>query len=118
MTVATKSTELCSASEINAKLPMAIPTASLTEAMVKLATIEIAATRDLMVVTESFMGRGLAAHLATSKPIGFAIANQSQAILRIVMNQDSWLQVGRSAGNAAQYFTGAACFPRGSVFWC
>ena len=42
--VATTSTEECSASEISARLPMAMPTANLVAAMPALAKIEIAAT--------------------------------------------------------------------------
>ena len=49
MTVATRSTEECSASEISARLPMAMPTTNLAAAMPALAKIEIAATRDLTV---------------------------------------------------------------------
>src|SRR5664279_5883893 len=67
MTVATTSTEECSASEIRARLPMAMPTANLAAAMAALAKTEIAATRDLMVWAGSFMGGGLAAHPATLK---------------------------------------------------
>ena len=44
MTVATTSTEECKASEISARLPMAMPTANLAAAMPALAKIEIAAT--------------------------------------------------------------------------
>jgi len=47
--VAATSTEECSASEISARLPMAIPTTNLAVAMPALAKIEIAATRDLTV---------------------------------------------------------------------
>ena len=48
---------LCSASEISARLPMATPTASLIAAMLALATIEIAATWDLVVVVRGgFIG--------------------------------------------------------------
>jgi hypothetical protein len=39
--------ELCSASEISARLPIVMPTANFTVAMLALATIEMAATRDL-----------------------------------------------------------------------
>ena len=46
MTVATRSTEQCSASEISARLPMATPTTNLIAAMLALAKIEIAAARD------------------------------------------------------------------------
>ena len=46
--VATRSIALCSASEISARLPMAMPTTSLATAMPPLAKIEIAATEDLM----------------------------------------------------------------------
>ena len=54
--VATRSTELCSASEINARLPMAMPTPNLATAMVALAKIEMAATRDLTLCSGWFMG--------------------------------------------------------------
>ena len=43
-----QSTELCSASEISASEPMAMPTTNLAAAMPALATIEIAATRVLL----------------------------------------------------------------------
>ena len=41
----------CSASEISARLPMATPTTNFTAAMLALAKIEIAATRDFSVAT-------------------------------------------------------------------
>ena len=48
MTVATTSTEECSASEISARLPMAMPTTNFAAAMAALAKTDIAATRDLV----------------------------------------------------------------------
>ncbi|GAB1716595.1 MAG: hypothetical protein NTAFB05_16370 [Nitrobacter sp.] len=42
-TVATRSTELCRASEINARLPIATPTTNLIAAMLALAIIETVA---------------------------------------------------------------------------
>ena len=46
--VATTSTEECRASEISARVPIAMPTANLAAAMPALAKIEIAATLVLM----------------------------------------------------------------------
>jgi hypothetical protein len=46
--VATTSTDECRASEISARLPMAMPTTNLATAMPALTKIEIAATRDLV----------------------------------------------------------------------
>src|SRR4051794_6629009 len=77
MTVATRSTEECSASEISARLPIATPTTNLVAAMPALAKIEIAATRVLTVTMGALMGRGLAGRAATSTR-GFATANQSR----------------------------------------
>src|SRR5512135_3202763 len=67
MTVAITSTDECNASEIKARLPIAIPTANLAAAMPALAKTEIAATRDLTLWASSFMGCGLAAGVATLK---------------------------------------------------
>src|ERR1700731_2447138 len=67
MRVATTSTEECRASEISARLPIAIPTTNLAAAMAPLANTEIAATRDLTVRSGWPMGAGLAALHATSK---------------------------------------------------
>src|ERR1700675_4546659 len=67
MTVATTSTEECSASEISARLPIAMPTTNLAVAMPALAKIEIAATRDLVVGSGWPMAAGLAARHGTLK---------------------------------------------------
>src|SRR4051812_24728454 len=77
MTVATRSTEECSASEISARLPMATPTTNLVAAMPALAKIEIAATRVLTLAMGALIGAGLAGRAATSTR-GFATANQSR----------------------------------------
>src|SRR4051812_12614135 len=81
MTVATRSTEECSASEISARLPMATPTMNLVAAMAALAQIEIAATRVFVVAVGALIGAGLAGRAATSTR-GFATANQSRQHLR------------------------------------
>src|SRR6476659_3880028 len=61
MMVATRSIEECSASEISASEPIAMPTTNLAAAMPPLAKIEIAATVDLLVCVVVLMGGGLAA---------------------------------------------------------
>ena len=58
--VATRSTELCSASEISARLPIATPTTNLIAAMLALAIIETAAT----LVFELEARRGICGGLA------------------------------------------------------
>src|SRR6476646_2344054 len=69
MTVATTSTEECSASEISASEPIAIPTANFAAAMPALAKIEIAATLALRLEAWAWlvvMRGGLAGRQATS----------------------------------------------------
>jgi len=56
-----RSTELCSASEISARLPIATPTTNLTAAMLALATMETAATLVLELEAERGIRAGLAA---------------------------------------------------------
>src|ERR1700744_6732433 len=82
-TVATRSTEECSASEISASAPIATPNTNLAAAIAALATIEIAATRDLdgAGVAEEvvFMRAGLAAQcVASTCGVTHAIATHLQ----------------------------------------
>ena len=85
--VAITSTEECSASEISASEPIAMPTANFAAAMLALAKIEIAATLVLM-EAGLVMGGGLAGHRLRSRLSGGgAIATHSQeGLLRIVLN--------------------------------
>src|SRR5262249_25311649 len=68
MMVATRSIEECSASEISANEPIAMPTTSFAAAMLPLAKIEIAATEVFLAGSwvRAVMGGGLAAHPLTS----------------------------------------------------
>src|SRR5690349_19873471 len=69
MMVATRSIVECSASEISASEPMAMPTTSLAAAMPPLARIDIAATEDFeagALAGMAVMGCGLAARGLTS----------------------------------------------------
>src|SRR4029079_11107852 len=86
MTVATTSTDECSASEISAREPIAMPTANFATAMLALAKIEIAATLVLMEEVP-VMGGGLVGHrLRVKLACGGAIATHLQeGLLRIVL---------------------------------
>src|SRR3981189_2592908 len=66
MTVATRSTDECRASEISANEPIAMPTTNFAAAMPALAKIEIAATEDL-VEGLLLMRGGVAGRCARSK---------------------------------------------------
>src|SRR3954447_11262566 len=84
MMVAPTSTRLCRASEISARLPMAMPTANFAAAMAALAKMEIAATRDLIVGSATLMSPDVAVQwLRLKRRPGRTIA-MPQTMLRIV----------------------------------
>ena len=94
--VATRSIEECSASEISARLPIAMPTTNLAAAMPPLAKIEIAATEVLLGWDHGLlMGGGLAArHVNIKRRSTGAIATHLQE--RFVANCSEFNEPGYS----------------------
>jgi hypothetical protein len=85
MTVATRSTDECRASEISASEPIAMPTTNLAAAMPALAKIEIAAT-EVLVEWVLLMRGGVAGECERSRRVSDAqsLLIRRSRVLRIV----------------------------------
>src|ERR1700681_2948573 len=103
MTVATRSTDECRASEISASEPIAMPTTNFAAAMPALAKIEIAATEDLtewgLLMRGGVAGRGEGSKRGSETQ---SLLIRRSNVLRIVLNLNSGAGLGERTVMASE----------------